>query len=72
MNKKNTVYFILLASCVMLFGVGCPKPPEPELHEPIPEEQTTTASTAPDDGLDAALEDLDAVDTESSGAWDAY
>jgi hypothetical protein len=69
MNK----FFVLLTAVIFLGG-GCPKQTQKTTTPPATEEMRaeTSTHTAPDDGLDAALNDLDMVDTEADARWESY
>ena len=55
--------YALLAFCLLSLGAGCTASPIQQIAE---EEIIPKGIDAPDDGLDAALEELDLVDEEDA------
>lgn len=69
--NNMTAKLLTILGLLLFVGVGCPQTPS-QPPEPIQEEKKMETSGIPDDGLDAALEELDLADTKPSGGWDAY
>lgn len=75
-NHRILLSLLSLISYLLVLGAGCPV----ALPEQIPKDAVIEtqqppeegAAGVPDDGLDEALQELDLVDTESSGGWGAY